>query len=57
MVFVCGGLCAIVGYRVFTGPGSWFSPVLGIFTFVALVLFGAGIYLGLSAGGMERMIT
>lgn len=57
MVFICGGLCAIMGYRAFTGPWSWFSPVLGIFTLIALVLFVMKIYLGLGAGGMERMIA
>lgn len=56
-VFVCGGLCAILGYRVFHAPWSWFSPILGIITLVAVVLLGAKIYLGLSAGGMERMIA
>jgi hypothetical membrane protein len=57
MIFVCGGLSAILGYRVFSGPWSWFSPVLGVITLVAVVLLGAGIYLGLGAGGMERMIA
>jgi hypothetical membrane protein len=56
-VFICGGLCAIVGYRIFPVPWSWFSPVLGIITLVAIVLLGAKIYLGLSAGGMERIIA
>ena len=56
-VFVCGGLCAILGYRVFSAPWSWFSPILGVITLVAVVLLGAKVYLGLSAGGMERMIA
>ena len=56
-VFVCGGLCAILGYRIFSGPWSWFSPVLGIITLVAVVLLGAKVYLGLGAGGMERIIA
>ena len=56
-VFICGGLCAILGYRIFPVPWSWFSPALGIITLVAVVLLGAKIYLGLSAGGMERMIA
>jgi len=56
-VFVCGGLCAILGYRVFSAPWSWISPVLGAITLVAIVLLGMKIYLGLSAGGMERMIA
>lgn len=56
-VFVCGGLCAILGYRVFSRPWSWFSPILGIITLVAVVLLGAKVYPGLGAGGMERMIA
>jgi hypothetical membrane protein len=56
-VFVCGGLCATFGFRIFTGPWSKFSPVLGIFTLIAVVLLGAKIFLGLGAGGMERMIA
>ena len=56
-VFVCGGLCAILGYRVFRAPWSWFSVVLGVITLVAVVLLGVKIYLGLGAGGMERIIA
>jgi hypothetical membrane protein len=56
-IFLCGGLCAILGFRIFSGPWSWFSPALGIITLIAVVLLGAKIYLGLSAGGMERMIA
>jgi hypothetical membrane protein len=56
-VFVCGGLCAILGFRVFRPPWSWFSPVLGAIALVSVFLLGAKIYLGLSAGGMERMIA
>ena len=41
----------------FSGPWSWFSPVLGIITLVAVVLLGAKVYLGLGAGGMERIIA
>jgi len=56
-VFVCGGLCAILGYRIFSGPWSWFSPVRGVITLVVVVLLGARVYLGLGAGGMERIIA
>jgi len=56
-VFVCGGLCAILGYRVFSTPWSWISPILGVITLVAVVLLGVKIYLGLGSGGMERMIA
>jgi hypothetical membrane protein len=57
MVFICGGLCAILGYRVFSGPWSWFSPILGFITLIAVVLLGTKSYLGLGAGGMERIIA
>jgi len=56
-VFISGGLCAILGFRIFTGPWSWFSPVWGAITLVAVVLLGAKVYLGLGAGGMERIIA
>jgi len=56
-VFICGGLCAILASRVFSAPWAWFSPVLGIITLVAMILLGAKVYFGLSAGGMERMIA
>lgn len=56
-VFIIGGLCAILSSRVFSAPWSWFSPALGIITLVAVVLLGAKIYLGLSSGGMERIIV
>ncbi|MDO8873486.1 MAG: DUF998 domain-containing protein [Methanoregula sp.] len=56
-VFVCGGLCAILGYRVFRAPWSWFSPIPGVITLVAVVLPGAKIYPGPGAGGMERIIA
>lgn len=56
-LFVCGGLCAILGFRIFMTPWSWFSTVLGIIALVAVVLLGADIWFGLGAGGMERMIA
>jgi hypothetical membrane protein len=56
-VFIVGGLCAILGFRVFRPPWSWISPVLGVITFTAFILLVAKVYLSLSAGGMERMIV
>lgn len=56
-VFICGGLCAVAGYRVFSGPWSWFSLALGLIALGAAVLFAAKFYPGLGAGGMERMIA
>jgi len=56
-VFIVGGLCAILGYRVFYAPWSWFSPILGVITLTAFILLVVKVYLGLSSGGMERMIA
>ena len=36
---------------------SYFSVILGFATLVALVLYMAEEYVGLGAGGMERMIV
>jgi hypothetical membrane protein len=64
IAFLFGGLSA-----VFSGVGSFlhkyrlmrtaffaFAIILGFMTLGALVLFAGKIYLGLGAGGMERMI-
>jgi hypothetical membrane protein len=55
--FLCGGFCALLASRLFPAPWSWFSLAFGLITLTALVLTGMKVYLGLSAGGMERMIT
>jgi hypothetical membrane protein len=57
LAFISGGLCAILGYNVFRGPFSIFSPILGSITLLATVFFASGLYLGLGMGGMERMIV
>jgi hypothetical membrane protein len=57
IVFVVGGLCAVLGFWVFRASWSWFSLALGIITLTAFILFVANVYLGLSGGGMERMIV
>lgn len=56
-LFIFGGITAIAGYRVLSGPWAYISPALGIFSLAAALLFASRIYLGLSAGGMERMIA
>lgn len=56
-LFVCGGLCAILGFRIFKTPWSWFSTVLGSIALIAVVLLGSDISLGLGVGGMERLIA
>lgn len=57
IAFLFGALSAIVSYKVENPPYSYFSVLLGITALVALVLFMSGTYLGLGAGGMERMIA
>lgn len=57
VVFLFGGLSAVVSYRYTRAPFSFFSVILGLVSLVALVLYGDGAYLGLGQGGMERMIA
>jgi hypothetical membrane protein len=65
IAFLFGGLSAIVSvlcsrvhkFALVKMPFSALSIILGLMTFVALGLFGSGQYLGLGAGGMERMIA
>ncbi|MFA5213526.1 MAG: DUF998 domain-containing protein [Methanoregula sp.] len=56
-VFVCGSICALAACRCFSGLWSLVSPALGIIALTAMILLGAKVYCGLSAGGMERMIV
>jgi hypothetical membrane protein len=57
VAFLCGGLCALLSFRILSGPWVWFSGVLGGITLLAALLSATKVYLGLSAGGMERMIA
>lgn len=57
LTFFFIGLVAIAAYRVQRAPLSYLSVILGIITLIAMVLYGSGTYLGLGAGGMERMIV
>lgn len=57
IVCISGGIIGIMSFRVFPVPWAWISGALGIITFAAIVLFGSGHYLGLGAGGMERIIV
>ncbi len=57
VVFLFAGLSALVTARLQKKPMFYFSVVLGLFTLVALVLYIGGDYLGLGAGGMERMVV
>jgi hypothetical membrane protein len=65
IAFLFGGLSAIVSvlcsrvhkFPLVKMPFSALSIIFGLMTLVALALFGSGVYLGLGAGGMERMIA
>lgn len=57
IVFLFAGLSAVVTARFQRKPMSYFSVILGLVTLVALVLYVGGNYLGLGAGGMERMVV
>lgn len=57
IVFLFAGLSAIVTARFQKKPLFYFSVVLGFATLVALLLYVDGDYLGLGAGGMERMVV
>jgi hypothetical membrane protein len=71
--FFFSGLAAIISAKVLQKPFSWISAALGALILVALGLFSVGMitsgsltsttaydsvfYLGLGAGGMERMVV
>jgi hypothetical membrane protein len=56
MAFLFGNLAAIISYKVVRPPLSWLFVLLGLIGLSALVLLVTRTYLGLGAGGMERMI-
>lgn len=57
VVFLFAGLAAVVTARFQKRPMSYFSVILGLVTLAALLLYMGGEYLGLGAGGMERMVV
>jgi hypothetical membrane protein len=57
IVFLFAGLTALVNARLQRKPMFYLSVVLGLATLAALVLYVGGNYLGLGAGGMERMVV
>ncbi len=57
VAFLFGSLAAVVSYTMLKRPFSYFAVVLGAVSLVALVLYAAGVYLGLGVGGMERMVV
>jgi len=57
IVFLFAGLTALTTARFQKKPMFYFSIILGLFTLAALLLYVGGEYLGLGAGGMERMVV
>ena len=57
IVFLFAGLAAVLTSRYQRRPMSYFSIALGMITLAALVLFVGKEYLGLGAGGMERIVV
>jgi hypothetical membrane protein len=56
MAFLFGNLAVIWSSKMVRSPLSYLFVLLGLIGLSALVLFAGDIYLGLGAGGMERMI-
>jgi len=56
MAFLFGNLAVIWSSKMVRPPLSYLFVLLGLIGLSALVLFAGDIYLGLEAGGMERMI-
>ena len=57
LTFLSIGIFAVFAYRFVKPPMSYFSIVAGVIALTAAVLYGSKIYLGLGAGGMERMVV
>jgi hypothetical membrane protein len=57
IAFLFGALSCLASYRLLKLPFSAIAVIMGLITLGALGLFGAQDYMGLGAGGMERMIA
>lgn len=55
--FASGGLGAILASRFIHPPFSYISAIFGAISLTALLLLVTGNYLGLGAGGMERLVA
>jgi hypothetical membrane protein len=56
MAFLFGNLAVVYSYRVVRPPLSFLFILLGLIGLSSLILLGGSTYLGLGAGGMERII-
>lgn len=57
IVFLFGGISAILSYKILTIPLNYISVSCGVITLIALAMYIDDIYLSLGPGGMERMIV
>lgn len=57
ITFLFAGLSAVVTAGFQKKPLSYFSAILGALTLIALVLYVGGVYAGIGAGGMERIVV
>jgi len=55
MAFLFANLAAVYSYRIVRSPLSYIFVLLGTTGLAALALVAANTYLGIGAGGMERM--
>jgi hypothetical membrane protein len=56
VAFLFGNLAVLYSSKMVRPPLSHLFVLLGLIGLLALILFGSDTYLGLGAGGMERMI-
>ncbi|MGD0057431.1 MAG: DUF998 domain-containing protein [Methanomassiliicoccales archaeon] len=54
--FFFGALTAVISFKIVKPPYAWFGVILGLISIASLFMFLIGAYLGLGAGGMERMV-
>lgn len=57
LVFFFGGLSTIFSLRLIKHSFSFIIVVLGLISLIASILFTGNFYMGLGAGGMERIIV
>jgi hypothetical membrane protein len=57
IVFLFGGLSAVLSFQILEPPINYLSILLGVITLIALALFLTGNYAGLGQGGMERLVA
>jgi hypothetical membrane protein len=56
LAFLFGNLAVIYSSKMVRSPLSYLFILLGLIGLLALILLGGNTYLGLGAGGMERMV-